>query len=63
MTSYIEALAQSMQRTRELVTKKIIRDTLYGVRVKGANEYIHGETNGIREQAETVQERVPTGTR
>ena len=63
MTSYTEALAQSMQRTKELVTKKMLRDLLYGERVKGANEYIHGAEDGLRKQTETVQERVPTGTR
>lgn len=62
MNSYTEALAQSMQRGSELM-ENALRKVLFNERPKGVNEYIHGAEDGIRKQTETVQERVPTGTR
>ena len=40
--SITKAMAESMQRTKDLVTRRMLRDMLWGSRPKGANEYIHG---------------------
>lgn len=37
-----ESMAESMQRTKDLVTRKMLRDMLWGARPKGANEIVHG---------------------
>ena len=45
---YTSRLAKSIQHMRDSVTKRMIRDMLYGKRVEGGNEYIHGVEDAIR---------------
>lgn len=52
---YTEALAKSMQRTKELVEDKIRREFFTERRPKNLNSYYHGVPNGIREQTETLR--------
>jgi hypothetical protein len=39
---FTKAMAESMQRTKELVTRKMLRDMLWGARAQGVNEIVHG---------------------
>jgi hypothetical protein len=39
---YTKAMIASIEHTKTLVTKRLLRDMLWGARPKGANEYIHG---------------------
>lgn len=59
MSSYTEALAQSMQRTKEKVIREVMRDLRMPMfaerRSKNLNNYYHGVLNGIREQTETLR--------
>lgn len=39
---YTKDLLVSMQRTKDLVTRRMLRDMLWGARPEGANEIVHG---------------------
>ncbi len=57
--AYTKALAKSMEYAKELITRRMLRDMLWGTRPKGANEHIHGVLQGKVLQGETpaVSER------
>ena len=55
MNNYTEALARTMQRTKELLKDKIRREFFTERRPKNLNDYYHGVPNGIREQTETLR--------
>jgi hypothetical protein len=40
--SITKAMAESMQRTKDLVTRRMLRDMLWGARPEGVNEIVHG---------------------
>ena len=52
LDGYAKGLVASMQQTKDLVTRKMLRDMVWGARPKGANEYIHG----IQREATTDSE-------
>lgn len=56
-SEYPSRLAASIKHMKDSVTKRMIRDMLYGVRVKGGNEYVHGTTVSER-TAEVERENV-----
>ena len=39
---FTKGLIASMQRTKDLVTRRMLRDMLWGARPEGANEIVHG---------------------
>ena len=47
-SEYTSRLAASIKHMKDSVTKRMIRDMLYGKRVEGGNEYIHGVEDAIR---------------
>ena len=48
---YTEALAKSMQRTKDLVTSQMLRNIFTSKRPEGGNEYVHqaNEPSGSNE--------------
>jgi len=50
--NYTKMLAASMQRTKDMIAKEFFEYAKH--RPVGYNEYIHGATNAIREQAKTL---------
>ena len=45
---YTDRLARSIKHMKDSITKRMIRDMLYGKRTVGGNEYIHGVEDAIR---------------
>jgi hypothetical protein len=40
--AYTKALAKSMEYAKELITRRMLRDMLWGTRAEGVNEIVHG---------------------
>jgi hypothetical protein len=51
---YTNRLARSIKHMTDSVTKRMIRDMLYGKRPVGGNEHIHGVEDAIRKQTKAV---------